>query len=250
MSRKELPRVYELIDQMQADPLKADFQNFDKSLDEERAEKPALVCLEEELQRVDIAVWDYFKKEVAGLSRWRELMDRINELKGYLYLVSIGCEDIKPIPRSRGQTPDWQAILKDRKVLCEIKTVNTSKAEMEFRKGNKVRCPNSNSGTSWILSDRLLKQIKEKISLAEKQLKDFDASNESRRIAFIIIHFDDLLGGHPEPYFKQIEGFLRQNPVPGTSVVCYGKTSFGEGHLSFDWHKSTQCEPILTIKTP
>jgi len=99
MSRKELPRVYELIDQMQTDPLKTEFQHFEKSLRDEPSKKRAFLALEHELQRVDLKVWDHFKREVAGISTWRELMDRINELKGYIYLSSIGCEDINPIPR-------------------------------------------------------------------------------------------------------------------------------------------------------
>jgi hypothetical protein len=127
-----------------------------------------------------------------------------------------------------------------RRVLCEIKTVNTSNAEMEFREGNKVRCPNSEIGTSWVLSDRLLKQIAAKINDAEKQLKEFDDSKETMRIAFIVIHFDDFLTGQPECYFKQIEEFLCQNPVPGISVVCYGKTVPGEGYACFDWHESNR----------
>lgn len=249
MLRRELPRVYELIDQINADPLKAHFNDFERSLADEPSMKPALVCLEKELQQIDIIIWDQFKKEVEQLSSWRELMDRMNELKGYLYLMSLGCEDIKRVPRGKARTPDWRATCKGGKVICEIKTINTSDAEMEFRKGKEVRCPNSITGTSWTLSDGCLNQIAEKIGDAEKQLKAFDASNETRRIAFIIIHFDDFLRGQPGYYFQQIGEFLRRNPVLGIRVVCYGKTMFGEGYVSFDWHESTPSEPVIRIES-
>ena len=138
-------------------------------------------------------------------------------------------------------------MLDDRKVLCEVKTINTSDQEMVFRKGNRVRCPNADTGTSVTLSDGFLKQLSGKICDAQDQLKRFDHSTDTRRIAFIVLNFDDLLSGHVDLYFKQIEEFLCRNPVLGMRVVCYGKTGFGEGQLTLDWHQSTCCDPILAL---
>ena len=56
MLRRELPRVCELIDQIKADPLKAHFNDFERSLADEPSKKRAFVCLEKELQQIDIVV--------------------------------------------------------------------------------------------------------------------------------------------------------------------------------------------------
>jgi len=100
------------------------------------------------------------------------------------------------------------------------------------------------------LSRKFLEQLAGKISKAESQLKGFDNSAETRRIAFIVLNFDDFLSGDVDSYFKQIEEFLCRNPVSGMSVVCYGKTSLGEGQLTLEWQHSTRCELILRMKTP
>jgi len=105
--------------------------------------------MDADLQGLDPASWSHLKADLVPLLAkkdarrgWEPLFDKLNEAKGYNYLVRIGCKDVRFIPRSlrQGQkTLDLQGALGPTKVLCEVKTINVSQVELAHRKNASVR---------------------------------------------------------------------------------------------------------------
>lgn len=99
--------------------------------------------IERELQTLDLEAWEFLKKEALPRLKakhptrgWQQLFETLNEAKGFNYLTLIGCTGVKFIPRSKSdrvQTPDLQAELSAKKVICEVKTISASDVETERR---------------------------------------------------------------------------------------------------------------------
>jgi len=119
MFRGELPRVYELRDQIkdQDDP-NACFQDFDNSLRDCPAKKQAFVALERVLQELDADSWGCLLEKASKYLAvkhdkrgWQQLFDILNEARAYRYLKQIGCSDIRFIREAKKPTPDLWATL-------------------------------------------------------------------------------------------------------------------------------------------
>src|SRR5262245_2362158 len=136
MFRKELPRIYELRDLIEAPRSpRVYFQDFDDSLRDTPLKMAFFLRLEKELQGLDVASWAFVKKEVSPyLSTkdekhgrgWEQLFNIINQARAYNFLKTLGCSRVHFIPPSRDkgvETPDLQGSLDDMLVLCEVKTI-------------------------------------------------------------------------------------------------------------------------------
>lgn len=215
MFRKQLSRVYELRDQIEnPDSPSAYFHNFDNSLRDEPLKMQAFLAVEKELKELDSTAWQSLKKEVSLYLAtrdenrgWSQLFDLLDQAKAYNYLKDIGCRDIRFIPRSSNKnekTPDLQALLGASRVVCEVKKINISDEEAIARKGGKGRN----------IRDRLEKgffnKLQSNITTSKDQLMAYDSSPKTRRIVYIVVNFDDILGEYKDKYFQQIDRFLSE----------------------------------------
>jgi hypothetical protein len=147
----------------------------------------------------------------------------LNEAKGYRYLKSIGCNNIRFVPRARVtnlQTPDLEAELDQTKILCEVKTINVSENEAERRQLGGV------GTTSRSLDREFLKKLQSTIESASAQLNAYTAGGRVRRMILVVFNFDDALHEYGDDYRDQIEGHLADIPDLGAEVILDIKSPF------------------------
>lgn len=228
MYRNELARVYELHDITQ-DLLSADayFSDFDNKLMESRVRLKHFRDIETDLQGLDTAAWDFFKKQLSPLlivkndkRGWQALFDKLNEAKGYNHLLAAGCTNVRFIPVSSARTPDVEGIWAGTRVLCEVKTVNVSEVEA-------IRRTNGAAGSVNLqLPEGFFKKLKSDIETATAQMVAYDPDGSVRRIVYVVVNFDDNLHEYAADYSAQIEAFVAANPVSKVEIVFDIKPPF------------------------
>jgi hypothetical protein len=234
MFRKELPRIYELRDQIKnPDSPNSCFQNLDNNLQDPNVMQ-AWRRIEDDLKELDHATWDFLIKEAfVYLPKWDEkskrdgeprgrepLLNILYQAKAYNYLRKKGCSDIHIIPRSKingKQTPDLQGTCGSVKVLCEVKTINRS--EKEARRNRCGHYLHKNSE----LKSAFFNKLKSRLKDAKEQLEAYDPQNESRHIVYIILTLDDFWGEYKEENFQQIDKYLScpENRVTEIELVFH-----------------------------
>lgn len=234
MHRNDLPRVYELRDLL-TDPVPADayFANFDASLTELPIKKARFIEIEGELQGLDAEAWAYLKAELSPLLRakhpmrgWSQLFDKLNQATAYNYLKRVGCAGIRFIPEATANgrmTPDIAAMKDGRAVLCEVKTINTSEIEALRRVSGGV------GQSTDQLDDKFLGKLQSTIEKAAEQMQAYDPNVRARRIAFVMINFDDSLHEYVGLYAPQLEAFGEGYAASGPEIVLCYKGPFGAG---------------------
>jgi hypothetical protein len=108
MSRREMPRVYELKDLI-ADPSdpRSYFRKFVDSIRESPSAKRVWLAREREFQRLDPESWKFLKNEACPYLTardtrrgWEQLIAILNQARAHNYLIDEGCEEVNFIPRS------------------------------------------------------------------------------------------------------------------------------------------------------
>jgi hypothetical protein len=210
------------------DSPKAYFRANDDKLSDPKKRK-FFLALERELQGLDAKAWEILKSEALPLTKardqergWQQLFDRLNEAKGYNYLVSIGCKKVEFIPRAKtaeAETPDLQGVLGAAKVLCEVKTINVSDGEASRRDTGGV------GHTLLFLEKEFFEnKLSKVINKASSQLLAFDNCSATRRIVYVVFNFDDSLHECAEEYQRQIEDYLGR--LRNIEVVLDVKAAF------------------------
>ena len=205
MFRKELPRIYELRDQIK-DPESPHscFRDFGNTLHDPHA-LAAWQVLEAELQQLDYAAWEFLRKEASVyLTKWDEKRGRgreqvlniINEARAYSFLRKNGCTDIHFIPRSNVRTPDLEAASGTGKVICEVKTINPSEDEIRRRRSGNYLHRES-------LGQRFFDKLMSCLADAKAQIEAFDTRKEARDIAYIVLNFDSFWGDIKKKIFNE-----------------------------------------------
>jgi hypothetical protein len=223
MFRTQMPRIYELRDLID-DPNSPDayFQNFDRIVhDSPHHVRPIYLSWEKELRGLDPDAWEFLKTEASpGLTHkdrtgrgWQALFDILNQASAYNHLKTLGCSNIRFIPRAERKTPDLEGILDSGRVLCEVKTINISQREVRAREESTV------GSIATRLDDRFFRVLYSDITEAKNQLDAYDATGGARHYVYIIPCFDDILGECKEGYFRQIDQYLSDNPTPGIQLV-------------------------------
>jgi len=143
---KDFPRLYELYRESEQDNEANYFKNFSPA-------RSSYERLEKELEELDKAAWQEFKQKVRKyksyiakkheLRGYQQLFDLLNEVNGYLYLKSNGCEEIQFISEKNVKTPDLIACCGGFVVLLEVKTVNESKDELNWISQNSRSSPST-----------------------------------------------------------------------------------------------------------
>lgn len=231
MFREELPRLHELSDCID-DPASPDayFRDFDQILARDSGAKNFYLGQERSLSSLDDDAWEDLKERVRpDLTKrsskgrgWQQLFDTMNEARAYNYLKLRGYTNLRLIPRSRKKTPDIEGTCASGRVLCEVKTINVSYDEIDFRIGRvKVRSGQIN------LPAEFLKKLRNTVEAAKEQLVEFDHGRAAIHFVYLYIWFDDILAEFKEAYFKQIDTDLAITPVVGiTLVICNDHTAF------------------------
>jgi hypothetical protein len=149
---------------------------------------------------------------------WSQFFDTLNEARGYRYLKATGCSGVRFITCEAGETPDLEADLEGARILCEVKTINISDEEANARvSDNKVI-------TSRVdLEEGFFRKLAKVIQKAEQQMDAYGPKLGTRKIVYLVVNFDDLLGDCKERFFAQLDRHLIENPVPGVELVLHNQ---------------------------
>ncbi|MHB0919634.1 MAG: hypothetical protein ACYC22_01575 [Thiomonas delicata] len=229
MSRREMPRVYELQDLIRdRSASSAYFQDFGASVRDEPEKRKTWLARERVFQRLDPEAWQFLKSEANPYLTKRntrgrghqQLISILNQAWAYNFLIDEGClraAFIPPARREGHETPDLEGELKERGVLCEVKTVSISDNEAARRQ-------NGAAGSTFdTLEVGFFNKLTSDLLKARSQLESYDGSAGIRRIAFIVLDFDDFLGEYKANYFRQIDRHLADNPAGGIEIVFYNQ---------------------------
>ena len=232
MFRRHLPRIYELHDLVPIPPPpNAYFCDLDASLAAYPQKLKQYLDIEQDLPGLDAAAWDFLKSELKPLLTapdkqrgWQALFDKLNQAKGYNYLKSLGYSRVEFIPPSvlKGQrTPDLAASSGSIKALCEVKTINVSEDEASRRHTGGV------GSTEVQLDAGFFTKLTNDLVLARTQMAAYDPNPDLKRIAYVIVNYDDSLHEAGNLYRAQIDQFIeRSNPTPELDVVFDIKPPF------------------------
>lgn len=149
---------------------------------------------EKVLAQLDSNSWNYILEQTQVLcttkdkhGRWNALFEKLNEVRGYAYLKSIGCNDVKfllPSTKNGVETPDLLGVKGGTKVLCEVKTKQSSDVYMSAVNTTKVIRANEFMPTR-------LKELTERIfNKAYSQLISFPNQAEYRKIIYFNVEYD------------------------------------------------------------
>jgi hypothetical protein len=231
MYRSELPRIYELQDLLPTPaPADACLHNLDQTLAGPLAPMALKQFrdIETDLRGLDDAAWSYLKGELKPLlvakhkdRGWQQLFDKLNQAKGYTYLARMNCTGIRFIPEMEGQrTPDLEAVAHGRKALCEVKTISVSDEE-----ANRLY-----SGDAGVATDKLpvgfFNKLASMLNQARAQMQAYRAESGTRRIAYIVVNYDNRTHEYADCYKAQIKEFLASNQPPELEVELDIKPAF------------------------
>ncbi len=215
--RNQLPRLYELKDLL-TDPSHPD--SYFRSLEDESC-LSAYAPWEQQLKALEPKGWEVLKSKASPYLQRRDkkrrgqLFDALGEAIAFNYLKeSVGCSSVRFIPESDNPTPDLEGFTDGARVLCEVKTINISDAEIGARQGPPVA-----RDITGRLTEEFLCKLDKTVANAKSQLRSFDPTGDAQHLAYVIICPDDWVPDHWNDYLKQIEGHLRNHP-PGIKVVA------------------------------
>ena len=155
---------------------------------------------------------------------WEQLINIFNQARAHNYLEDEGCSLICFIPRERNQglkTPDLKAVLNGRNVLCEVKTINASQAEIDRRQAGRV------GSSTDLLDSGFLSKLDKTLRGAKCQMNFYDADESVRRIVFVVVNFDDNIGEYKHCLYAQIDSHLADSSIQGIETAFYNqRTAF------------------------
>lgn len=222
--RRLLPRVFELRDAAGGSHPDDFFRDFEASTIRIPAKRVAFERLERQLSALDISAWHDLKGRAVGELQkrrpgrgWQSLFDLLNEAKGAEYLASLGCRNIRFIPRATKKTPDLEADLDGQRVLCEVKTLNISENEASHRRRVDEGQFEAREVSQSV--QEMLVKLSTTLEAARLQLETHDIAGGARRVIFLVIHFDDWVGDYQPEYLAQIDEHLAQRPLLGAQLV-------------------------------
>lgn len=232
--------VYELIDLIEdRNSPSAYFQkDFESRLCAEAQMRQTWLAREAEFQKLSNEAWCLLKEKarpylaVRDQRRdWEGLISVLNEARAYGYLRSFGCSDVRFIPEGETETrsPDLEADLIGRRVLCEVKTVQKSDLEVRVRSGECV------GSTKDELSPGFFNKFAYDLKQAKSQMEAYRLGKNEGHVVYVVINFDDLLGRYKEQYYKQIDNYLSRNPVPGIEIVFHNQKTAFHTQIAMNW---------------
>jgi len=234
MSRTRYPRTFELIDLIEdrCDP-QAYFRQFETRVVTEENLRRAWQARECEFGKLSHEAWNRLKvaakphlhKSTANPRAWSQLIDTLNEARGYIYLRSKGCSDPVFIPRAKKggiETPDLEGIRHDQTtIVCEVKTINISDDEVTARRDMKARSIEAELPLPFFI------KLEKTLEKAFSQLTCYAPVKATERVALIVPNFDDFFGEYKSTYYAQIDDFLGSTEKRNCSVAVFNsRTAF------------------------
>lgn len=229
MCRKDLPRVFDLIE-LVPDPSSPDvyFKDFPSRFLSEPLLRQAWLAREAEFQKLSSDAWCFLKKKARPYLTardknrgWEQLISVLNEARAYGYLQGSGYSRLRFIPESDRESPDIEGELNGTRLLCEVKTIQISNAEVQVRSGACVGAVRDK------LTPGFFNKLAFDLNKAEGQMAAFGRGATAKHVVYVIINFDDRLAKYKAQYFKQIDDYICQNAVPPTEIVFHNqKTAF------------------------
>lgn len=204
------------------------FHNSFDELHEGELFERILLPYENALSNLDDTSWLSLKKEAEKLcikrdkkKRWRELFDKLNEAKGYVFLKSIGYQEISFIPRAKKngvETPDLRGIKSGATALCEVKTKNISDAFIDAMDKSRV------IRTSGILAEKLKPILEEIFRKAESQLNSMQAISRCEKYIYLIITYDneEVDSSFPKKLNEQTQQLFKAMNIKDIKLVIHG----------------------------
>jgi len=248
INQYNLPRLFELVG------VNGAFAKYLRDTDSQAhipIKRKVLRDFEEDLSSLDDEAWAFFKTKAQSKSclegeysqkanetpkiaqekgygglhlcrSWQPLFDLRSEVRGYRYLKSIGCNDVRFIPENTGQgqqTPDLRGTLGGLTVLCEVKTINRSDDAVASSFFSLV------ADEQIKLSDGFFKQISKNIGKSIKQIESYGSRDNTLKIIYFFFDFDDNLGEYIKYYACQLDEIKMQYNCRETEIL-------------FDYHPS------------
>jgi hypothetical protein len=208
------------------------FDDWDRSLASNPVKYKHFLHIEAELAGLDAAAWAHLKSQVVPLFAndhnirgWQAAFDKLNEAKGYNYLTRLGCTDVAFIPVSSHKTPDLRGKLGPQNILCEVKTINPSDLEASRRRAI-LSGKNVVFTIQASLPDGFFQKLTATIDVANAQMTAYCSHYAGRRIAYVILNFDDGLNEYSNEYIGQVQEFLDQAVLPRSEIVFDVKPSY------------------------
>jgi hypothetical protein len=231
MCRDELSRIYEIRDvAVSSGAPDAYLGRLGDASEEHPLALKHLRDWEKELQGLDDAAWSHLKGKIRPLivgrlpgRGWQPLFDKLNEAKAYNYLLREGCTNVHFVPEQpKGglRTPDLEGDSPDNKVLCEVKTINTSDKEIKRRRDSSV------FSISNKIDLRVLAKLDKNIAEARDQMCSYDVSGVARHVVYVVVNFDDHLHSYAHEYRDQIAQHIDAHPVSGVEIYLDIKPPF------------------------
>lgn len=169
------------------------FIDLDDSLNYDY-KKQELISLNTLVSLLDDNSWNFIKNEccpdMCSYNKkrgWTQLFNKLNETKGYKYLLESGCEVVEFIPRSIREgieTPDLLGKIGLSIILCEVKTINQSDKEIERKEKGAV------GEVETDLNSGLRSQIDKSILKAKSQLEAYKHDCVSKCIIYLVVKND------------------------------------------------------------
>jgi hypothetical protein len=234
MLRTRYKRTFELIDLVEdrCDP-NAYFREFETRVVTEENLQRAWAARECEFKKLSREAWNRLKgdakphllKNATNPRAWSQLINTLNEARGYIYLRSKGCPEPEFIPRAKQggiETPDLKGTRGDQiAILCEVKTINISDDEVTARSDIRSR------STEAELPPPFFIKLGKTLEKAFSQLTCYAPNEVAERVVLIIPNFDDFLGEYKSAYYAQIDEFLGRTEKRNCSVAVFNsRTAF------------------------
>jgi hypothetical protein len=164
------------------------------------------------LQEMDNVSWNIIKGK--AIEKYKSNKDGnlkepffniLNESKAYSFLIHNECNKVKMIKECiEHTTPDISAIINGKSLLCEVKTINISKKEINRRKDDGII-------RGYFLEDGFFNKMHCDIQSSLIQMKKY--SIVEINVIYFEINFDDFAGKHSSEYEKQIgENIINKFP--------------------------------------
>lgn len=235
----DYPRLYELYNETKQQGLNNFFQELAGKI-QKTPDFDVFRKLEEDFSALDSKSWTDFKSKVFRCNMekgefrgYSQLVDCLNEVKGYIYLKEQGYSNIEFIPESTNETPDIRAVSENQTVaLLEVKTIHPSDAEIGYLIENTERIKSGRClivrDVSPAIPDGLSNKLLSSIEKARSQLLNYEPDINARRIVYLIITLDITSALDPWNY-KELNSFLEEQSDEKVEVkYCYVRFTHGD----------------------
>ena len=175
---------------------------------------------ERQLCCLDDKAWEAFKSKVknyatrrAPLSRYSQVIDVLNEVKGYIYLKDQGYTSVEFVPEGNGEKPDLHATGEIGEAFMEVKTIHMSDDEVKMLVNLNAPAKDVEEG----IPEGLKKKLKDTVKKAKAQL----SGKTGRRICYLFIKLDIGVWLDPQNY-EALDKYLKtlQGKTPEIEIKC------------------------------